>query len=62
MTTSPRKSYWKAINDDEGKEITSVALYPEYWWLAASHPIPYVSHSAAALPASFVLAGYPEGK
>jgi hypothetical protein len=45
------KSYWKVINDDEGKEVISVAWYPEFWWLAASHPIPDVSHSAATLPA-----------
>jgi hypothetical protein len=44
------KSYWKVINGDEGKEVTSVALYPEFWWLAGSHLIPDVSHSAATLP------------
>jgi hypothetical protein len=45
------KPYWNAINDDEGKEITSVALHPEFWWLGASRPIPVVLHAAATFPA-----------
>jgi hypothetical protein len=34
MITSPMKLYWKKINDDEREEMTSVALYPEDWWLS----------------------------